>query len=184
MSTSPAAPAADAPIQGFSHCHQGILGKLDTLAELPALLGPALRAREIASQALGFFSEAIFEHHADEERELFPAVLDSAADGAERQQVQAQVQRLTGEHRELEALWQQLEPGLKKLAKGQFAPGTSLDDAALQRLVARYRAHAQFEEESFLPLAKTILGRNANHMAALGLSLHMRHAPVSVPGHI
>ena len=28
----------------------------------------------------------------------------------------------------------------------------------------------------FLPLSQTILGRNSNHMAALGVSLHMRHA--------
>jgi hypothetical protein len=30
-------------------------------------------------------------------------------------------------------------------------------------------------EQIFLPLCKTILGRNGDHMAALGLSLHMRH---------
>ena len=30
---------------------------------------------------------------------------------------------------------------------------------------------------SFLPLAERILGRNGNHMAALGLALHLRHAP-------
>jgi hypothetical protein len=41
--------------------------------------------------------------------------------------------------------------------------------------VSEYTAHAQFEEAEFLPLAQTILGRNSNHMAALGLSLHMRH---------
>ena len=47
----------------------------------------------------------------------------------------------------------------------------------VQALVAAYLAHADFEEEAFLPLAATVLGRNDNHMAALGLSLHMRHAP-------
>jgi len=39
----------------------------------------------------------------------------------------------------------------------------------------QYRAHAWFEEQEFLPLSQTILSRNPNHMAALGLSLHMRH---------
>jgi hypothetical protein len=28
-----------------------------------------------------------------------------------------------------------------------------------------------------LPLAQTILGRQDQHMAALGLTLHMRHVP-------
>ena len=44
-------------------------------------------------------------------------------------------------------------------------------------MVQRYQAHAQLEEQAFLPLAQTILGRNDNHMAALGLTLHMRHVP-------
>jgi len=37
------------------------------------------------------------------------------------------------------------------------------------------------EEKEFLPLPQTILGRDANHMAASGLSLHMWHAhePIS-----
>jgi hemerythrin-like domain-containing protein len=162
-----------APIQDFSHCHVGIFRKLDLLGELPALLEPAARARQIAEQALEFFREAIFEHHLDEERELFPAVLASSTAGAELERAQAMSRRLTNEHRELEGLWKQLESGLKKVAKGQ---STDLDPALIQRLVTQYRAHAQFEESEYLPLSQAILGRNANHMAALGLSLHMRHA--------
>ncbi len=42
---------------------------------------------------------------------------------------------------------------------------------------------ARCEELEFLPLSEQILGRNGNHMAALGLSLHMRHQPV-ILGHI
>jgi len=80
--------------------------------------------------------------------------------------------RLTDEHRELEKLWKVLESGLKKVVKGQFG---EVNVADLARLVSQYRAHAQFEEQEYLPLAQKILGRNGNHMAALGLSLHMRH---------
>lgn len=169
------------PIQDFSNCHVGILGKLDLLGELPALLGPAARARAIATQAVGFFREAVFEHHLDEERELFPAVLDSAAQGEERERVQAMVTRLTDEHHELESLWKRLEPGLKKVAKGQ---AVEIDVTEIQRLVTQYRGHAQFEEAAFLPLAQQILGRNSHHLAALGLSLHMRHTPLPVKGYV
>lgn len=38
-----------------------------------------------------------------------------------------------------------------------------------------YQRHASVEETEFLPLAQEILERNSNHLAALGLSLHMRH---------
>ena len=174
MTPTPTPHASTEPIQDFSQCHAGILSKLDMLGELPALLEPAARAREIAEKALDFFREAIFEHHLDEERELFPAVLASAAKGAEHDHVQALVKRLTDEHRVLEATWKRLESGLKKVAKGH---ATDIDVADVNRLVTQYRGHAEFEEREFLPLAQTILGRNSNHMAALGLSLHMRHTP-------
>ncbi|MCK2126505.1 hemerythrin domain-containing protein [Thauera aromatica] len=170
------APTTDknAPLQDFSQCHAGILGKLDMLSQLPALLEPATRARIIAASALEFFREAIFEHHLDEERELFPAVLASAEKGAEAERVQALARRLTDEHRELEAAWKRLEPGLKRVAKGQ---DSELDVTDIEDLIRRYRAHAEFEEVEYLPLSQAILGRNASHLAALGLSLHMRHAP-------
>ena len=179
--TDPRTPAsAEEPIQDFSHCHDGILNKLDMLAELPALLEPAARARAIAGQAVEFFRAAIFEHHLDEERELFPAVLASATKGDEEDLVRLMAQRLTREHRELEAAWKRLESGLKKVAKGQ---ASDVNAAEIEQLVKHYRAHATFEEQEFLPLSQLILGRNANHMAALGLSLHMRHTPLPLKGY-
>lgn len=167
----------NAPIEDFSQCHVGIFKKLDMLAELPALLEPAKRAREIAEKSLEFFREAIFEHHLDEERELFPAVLSHAEKGEEQARVKAMVAQLTSEHRELEALWKRLESVLKAVAKGGEA---DLHGSTIEQLVSRYRAHARFEEAEFLPLSQTILGRNSNVMAALGMSLHMRHAPLNV----
>lgn len=181
MSGSDAPTPVDQPIADFSQCHAGILRKLDGLAELPALLQPAARAREVAEQSVEFFREAIFEHHLDEERELFPAVIASSEAGAERDRAQALVRRLTDEHRALETLWKRLEGGLKKVAKGQ---SFELDTAGLEALVAQYRAHARFEETEFLPMAQAILSRNGDHMAALGLALHMRHAPMPVAGYV
>lgn len=168
----------DQPLTRFAHCHSGIVRRLQALDELPALLAPAARARQIAEQSLAFFREAIFEHHLEEERELFPAVLASAVAGEERDAVMAMTQRLTEQHRALEALWKSLERELRRVAKGQ---DSELDVGDLHRLVADYQAHAGFEEAAFLPLAERILGRNGNHMAALGLSLHLRHAPQPTP---
>ena len=45
-------------------------------------------------------------------------------------------------------------------------------------LVATYTEQTRLEEDQFLPLADEILSRNPNHMAALDLSLHLRHAPM------
>lgn len=167
-------PAGDrTPIDDFSQCHAGILNHLQALSTLPALLEPAARARQIAGDTARFFREAVFEHHAEEERELFPAVLASASEGSERQRVQALVQALTAGHRQIEAQWRRLEPGLEAVANGKDAV---LDAAAVEALVASYERHARHEEEQFLPLARDILGRNSNHMAALGMSMHLRHS--------
>lgn len=162
-----------APIANFSQCHVGIIGHLDQLGELPALLAPATRARKVAADMLAFFDAVILEHHGEEERDLFPAVLQSATKGEEQTHVRIMVERLTTEHRQIEAWWARIKPQLKKIAKGH---DTELDTVAVEQLVKEYHAHAQFEETEFLPLSQTILARNANHMAALGMSLHMRHA--------
>lgn len=161
------------PIADFSQCHAGILAQLLPLAELPALLDAAARARTLADSALAFFDHAVRAHHADEERDLFPAVLQHAQPGTERAEVQALVDQLVAEHRRVEALWKQLEPGLRHAARGQAA---ELDPVALATLVADYRAHAAFEESDFLPLAQRILGRHDADLAALGLRMHTRHA--------
>lgn len=160
------------PIEDFSVCHVGILAQLDQLTQLPALLDAAARARHIASATLDFFRDAVLEHHQQEESELFPAVLASAGKGAEQTQVADIVHRLVSEHRQIEAAWAKLEPGLKSAAKGQ---DSALDAAALRAMVTTYQQHAQYEEQVFLPLSQQILGRNPNHLAALGMSLHMRH---------
>ncbi len=178
MSQTPVDPHQ--PLSNFSNCHEGILRQLDEFGELPALLAPAQRARQIAERLLAFFREAVFEHHQDEERELFPAVLASSQSGAERERVKLLVDALTREHRDVEQQWKALEPQLKKLVKGQPA---ELDPDAIARLIQQYHAHARFEEAEFLPLSERILGRDSNHMAALGLSLHMRHRP-PVFGHM
>ena len=177
MTSHPAAHDPDhasEPLTGFSQCHLGILSRLQAFEELPALQAAAAQAKTIATDTLALFQHAVLEHHADEERELFPAVLRSARRGPEAGEVQAMAQRLTAEHRRIEAMWKKLEPVVRAVARSR---PVELDLDAVEELVQAYCAHARFEEEHFLPLAETILGRDGNHMKALGLSLHLRHAP-------
>ena len=180
MSQTPQQPLSepsDAPLLNFSNCHVGILSHLKSFGELPALMEPAAKARKIAEETLSFFPDAVFEHHAEEERELFPAVLASAMEGQELDRIKVMVDQLTAEHRAIEAAWARLAPELKKVAKGH---ASELNSAGVEHLVRSYQAHATFEEVQFLPQAHIILGRNSNHMAALGLSLHMRQTPIRV----
>lgn len=163
----------DAPVQDFAHCHAGIIAQLRELEQLPALAEAAARARGVAKAAADFYRHVVLTHHSEEEQELFTAVLASAERGIERERVQAIVTRLTQDHRHIERLWRTIEPALRDVAHGR---DSLLDAPLLATFVADYGAHAQYEEEVFLPLCSTILSRNGNHMAALGMSLHARHA--------
>lgn len=171
--SAPTPPAAnDTPLDNFSHCHDGILHELKAMGALPELARAAQQARRQADAVLQFYRQVVKNHHDEEERVLFDAVLRSAAAGEEHARVKEITARLTREHREVEARFARLEPELKKLARGQDG---QLDAAELELLVRQYRAHAEFEEAEFLPLSHAILSRDSNHMAALGLSLHVRH---------
>ena len=174
---SPQAAEPETPLTAFSHCHEGILSQLEAFAALPELAAAAERARRVAAQTLALFEPGVLEHHRDEESTLFPATLRSAVPGPEADWVQAMAERLTREHRTIEGLWKRVKPGVKLVAAGKVA---DLDIHAIAELVEAYTAHARFEEEHFLPVAHEVLGRNGNHMAALGLSLHMRHVPTPV----
>lgn len=176
---NPVAPAPSpdepTPVQQFSNCHGGILSGLRGFAELPALQEAAARARNLAADTLKLLDHAVIEHHSEEEKELFHAVLRSALPGAELDRVKGLVDRLTAEHREVEDAWKRLRPQVQRVASGKPAQLPAED---VHQLVQTYQAHALLEEREFLPLAAEILGRDGNHMAALGLALHMRHAPV------
>jgi hypothetical protein len=168
---------APTPIDEFSNCHAGILSSLRTFTTLPPLNEAAHRAQKVARDTMNMMDRAVVEHHAEEEQELFPAVLKSAEAGQEHDRVQSLIWRLTDEHREIEDLWRHLRPDVARVAAGKHA---DLRQEKVNLLVALYRQHAQTEERDFLPMSLEILGRNGNHMAALGLALHMRHRTVPV----
>lgn len=165
-------PASDGPLQDFSSCHVGILKHLEGLRRLPGLVARPdgmAEARGLATDLMDFFPKVVVQHHAEEEEELFTAVLQSA-EGPEASQAAAQVEQLVAEHRRLEAMWGRMAPAIGQLARGEPA---ALEATEVEALVVAYGDHAHFEETEFLPLSARVLSKN--HQSALGLSLHMRH---------
>jgi len=165
-----------APIRKFSSTNEGILERLHGLHVLPALAAVLERACASAAATLQLFDDIVLAHHADEERELFVSVQRSCRDWSEAQQVQALVERLTADHRRIENLWAKIRPAVAHTAAGKVH-GQPFD-RDVERLVQLYAEHAKLEDEVFLPLADRILGRDAGHMAALDVALHLRHAPL------
>jgi len=174
MSDTPARQAAesDAPLQDFSNCHAGFVTLLETSLGLPAMVATAAGARSCAADVLKMFRDRLLAHHDDEERDLFPAVLQVARPGNEADRARAMVTQLVREHREIAQLWKRLEPAVQAIANG-YLP--RLDSALLRELVDRFNEHVRSEEEEFLPFAQQVLAREAKDMAALGLALHRRH---------
>ncbi|MBC5784031.1 hemerythrin domain-containing protein [Ramlibacter sp. USB13] len=178
MKTQAATPVlAGAPLRQFRGAHSGILSGLAGLEQLPALATAAERARETAAATLDLFDRVVRGHHGDEEETLFDAVQRSCRGAEERQQVEDFVVLLTAQHRQIEALWDKLRPAVVRIAAGKPA-NELLFGAEVDRLVSLYEEHAHREEEGFLPLADAILRRDGNHMAALDIALHLRHAPL------
>lgn len=171
------------PVERFRGSHGHIVGGLERLRGLPELAEALRQARATAEATLALFEQQVLPHHGDEEKELFVAVSRSAAEGAEKAAVDDLVARLVAQHRAVEAMWAALRPAVQALAAGKTHPLPGFEQA-MASLVETYLEHARLEERVFLPLADTILGRNPNHMAALDLSLHIRHAPMPRPAYM
>lgn len=174
---------ADEALETFSRSHVGILDKLERLRALPEMIrsqGAESSAVKLAAASIHrFFNEAVLPHHDEEEHELFPALRHSARSTEEAGLVQSITHRIEREHREMEQMWDELEPVLRRIGRGKKA---ELDAALVSRFTDAYRGHASFEEAAVLPLADHIL--KAGDRSALALALAMRRLPSRAFGYI
>jgi hemerythrin-like domain-containing protein len=155
------APAAgfEAPLEMLAACHGRIERQCATLRRLAAHLAdrpgqlPDMEARGACGSLLRYFDTAAVHHHHDEERDLFPALLEAMA-GSDAVCIRDLAARLTAEHRELEAAWRGLRPSLEKIAAGDRA---TLDAQAAGAFARLYEAHLAVEEAELLPMAARLL---------------------------
>lgn len=155
--SSPSA-STEVPLEMLAACHGRIDRQCQTLERLCNHLarhGSDNAAREAAVAIMRYFDTAARDHHADEENDLFPALLASA--GAQQTNLQTLTERLRAEHRQLEAAWQALRLQLQAIAEGN----DQLDAAEATRFVASYRAHIELEDSELLPAATRCLDTEA-----------------------
>ena len=149
------AATTEVPLEMLSACHGRVELQCETLQRLCEHLprhGADRAAIEAAEAVLRYFRMAAPHHHADEEADLFPALL--AAVGPADASLAQLVPSLVQEHRVLEGLWQQLEAELVRVAEGD---GTALSRATAQSFVQAYAAHIEREESELLPAAARLL---------------------------
>ena len=154
--SSPSA-SFEAPLEVLQACHQRIHKQCATLRRLVphvAAHGADDAAREAAAQVLRYFDTAAQHHHADEEQDLFPALLESMA-GSDAVCLRELIGGLITQHRELDARWRVLRPVLDRITAGDDA---RLDGAAVEALAEAYAVHIEREEGELLPMAGRLLG--------------------------
>lgn len=150
----------DVPLEMLRACHERIRRQCDTLRRLVPHLqahGADAQAREAAAQVLRYFDTAAVHHHADEEHDLFPALLESMA-GSDAVCLRELIDALHTQHRELDAHWRAVRRELVDIAGGGSA---TLDAAAVEALAEAYAAHIEREEAELLPMAARLLDGSA-----------------------
>ena len=168
MSTSlpgHSAPSAgfEVPLEMLSACHLRIEQQCSTLRRLVPHLaahGADGEARAAAASAIRYFETAARHHHADEEDNLFPALIESMA-GSDAVCLRELTRGLSAEHRELEARWRRARQVLERVVAGEDA---SLAAADVEALVGLYERHIEREEQELLPMAARLLGDEALDM--------------------
>lgn len=152
---SPAA-STEAPLEMLAACHGRVHKQCETLRRLAEHLprhGSDLPAQQAATAVMRYFDTAARDHHADEEEDLFPALLEAMA-GSDAVCLRALTEGLVAEHRALEARWQELRDVLAHIAQGQ---PVALPPSDVQAFVAAYAAHIEKEDTELLPMAARLL---------------------------
>jgi len=137
-------------------CHHRVESQCTTLQRLVAHVathGSDEEARVAAAAVLRYFDTSALDHHADEEIDLFPALMNSMA-GSDATCIRDLIESLKGDHRTLESRWQRLRPALLKIAAGEPQPLLAGD---VMPLVALYGQHMAREEAELLPMAARLL---------------------------
>ncbi len=165
------APDFDQPVAVLKHCHDRIRKQLATLDKLLAHLpefGADEGARQAAGAVLKYFEKAAHLHHEDEEQDLIP-MLRAVAQGEDAATLQALAPVILQDHKDMDALWQDLHEQLTAIAQGH---GTSLSASAVQRFSQRYVAHMEREESTMAPMALRLF--SPEQMAQLGKAMQRR----------
>ena len=165
------APDFDQPIAVLKHCHDRIRKQLATIDKLLAHLpefGADEQARQAAQAVLKYFEKAAHLHHEDEEQDLIP-MLRAVAQGDDAATLQALAPVILQDHKDMDALWQDLHEQLTAIAEGR---STVLSASAVQRFCQRYTAHMEREEGTMAPMAMRLF--SPEQMTQLGQAMQRR----------
>jgi hemerythrin-like domain-containing protein len=146
----------EVPLEMLSACHYRIQRQCETLRRLVehlAARGADAEARGAAAAVMRYFDTAGRDHHADEEEDLFPALIESMA-GSDAVCLREITEGLAAEHREIESKWQRVRAALERISAGESG---SLASSDVEALAFAYDRHIEREEGEVLPMAARLL---------------------------
>lgn len=146
----------EVPLEMLRACHSRIENQCATLRRLVphlARYGADNDARVAAAGVMRYFDTAARDHHADEEIDLFPALIESMA-GSDAVCLRELTAGLAADHRALEAAWQRVRASLERIVAGGAA---ALHGADVHTLVDMYERHIEREESELLPMTSRLL---------------------------
>jgi len=143
-------PRIDDPIELLLACHEKVHRFTALSLKLQAHVetrGADAQAAEAALAILRYFDVAAPLHHADEDLDLYPALI-TLGDAV----LSEAIQRIQAEHAELSSLWQASRTWLIRVSEGQ----ASAPPPDLTTFAAAYERHAAEEEASLFPQAQRL----------------------------
>ena len=175
---SPPTAGFEVPLEMLSACHFRIERQCAALRRLVphlASYGADEEARTAAANVMRYFDTAAKHHHADEEKDLFPALLESMA-GSDPVCLREMTRGLAAEHRELEARWQNVRIVLERVVAGH---SMALESDDVEALVGLYEQHIEREEHELLPMAARLL--SDDDLERIGRAMRERRG-IDLPG--
>ncbi len=163
--------STEAPLEMLAACHIRIRRQCDTLQRLVVHLnqhGCDTDARSAAASVIRYFDTAAVHHHADEEEDLFPAMLESMA-GSDAVCIREMTSALAAEHRHLEAAWWALRKILLEISEGG---SIALAAHTVEAFTGAYARHMQIEEDEVLPMADRLLSQH--DIERIGRAMRLR----------
>ena len=172
----PASDHLEPPLDVLAAWHRQGRGLFETMRRLakgaPAMSVDAAAQRH-AQSILAYFDRSIAVHYEDEERDLFPALVESMA-GSDPVCLREMVDSLTNEHRALAAAWRDLRPAFAGLARG--TPST-LALEHVEALIGLCERLCRREDEELLPMASRLLSDEARHQILDAMLARRRRSP-------
>lgn len=140
------------PFDVLDACHQQMVTALQQLGDLVEHLqdkGVDGKAQEMARGIFHFFMNTARQHHLDEEKHVFPTLINSGDDELVRHTL-----RLQQDHGWIEEDWLELAPQIESIAAGYNWHNVDQLSHAIPVFQALYQDHMALEESLIYPEAK------------------------------